>query len=330
MLPVPGTRGYEWDGFIAPDRLPHSYNPEKGFLATANNKMIPDGYPYNIGYEWYPPYRVGRITQYIEQATAGGHKLTVEDFKKLQSDAVSLPGRDLVSLLRVAFGGDPTAAEQLLLNWDATLSENSAAGALYEILVPELKSAIIHRTVPERFWGALEKSDWESDQLLGYLVHPAADILGQQPEQVRNQLLHDSIKVAAEKLAQMQGAAQTKRSWGQLHYIKFRHALDHLPGAASLTDLGPLPRSGDGNTVGATGWYGDSFEQVAGASYREILDPGDWDRSLAINTPGQSGQPGSAHYSDLLRLWQDWQYFPLSYSRRAVEQNATDRLLLTP
>jgi penicillin amidase len=115
-----------------------------------------------------------------------------------------------------------------------------------------------------------------------------------------------------------------------LHYIKFRHALDQLPGAASVTDLGPLPRSGDGNTVGATGWYGGSFEQIAGASYREILDVADWDRSFAINTPGQSGQLGSPHYSDLLPLWQDWQYFPLSYSREAVEKNTTNELVLEP
>jgi len=330
MLPVPGTGGYEWDGFIPFDQLPHSYNPEKGFITTANNKMIPKNYPYKIGYEWYPPYRVNRITQFIEHATANGHKLTTEDSKTLQSDALSLPGQELVSLLRQAVGNHPTAGEQLLLNWDGVLSENSAAGALYEILVPELKSAIIHRAVPERLWGALENLDWEPDQLLGYLSHPSGDILGSQPEQQRDQLLRDSVKVAAERLSQMEGPDQSKWSWGRLHYITFRHALDQFPGAASLTDLGRLPRSGDGDTVGATGWYGNSFEQVAGASYREILDVADWDRSLAINTPGQSGQPGSPHYSDLLGLWQGWQYFPLVYSYDAVEKNTTDKLVLEP
>jgi penicillin amidase len=112
--------------------------------------------------------------------------------------------------------------------------------------------------------------------------------------------------------------------------MTFRHALDQFPGAASLTDLGRLPRSGDGDTVGATGWYGNSFEQVEGASYREILDVADWDLSLAINAPGQSGQPGSPHYSDLLGLWQGWQYFPLAYSHDAVEKSTTDKLVLEP
>lgn len=97
-----------------------------------------------------------------------------------------------------------------------------------------------------------------------------------------------------------------------------------------LTDVGPVPRSGDGETVGATGYSGDSFEQVEGASYREILDLSDWDKSVAVNTPGQSGQPGSPHYSDLLSLWSEGKYFPLSYSRSAVEKVQTDKLELEP
>jgi penicillin amidase len=96
-----------------------------------------------------------------------------------------------------------------------------------------------------------------------------------------------------------------------------------------LFDLGPLSRPGDGNTVNAT-WAGDNFEQEAGASYREILDTADWDHSLAVNTPGQSGQPGSSHYSDLLPLWDKGEYFPLSFSRKAVDTNARDRLVLSP
>ncbi len=73
-----------------------------------------------------------------------------------------------------------------------------------------------------------------------------------------------------------------------------------------------------------------SWEQVEGASYREILDTSDWDQSVAINTPGQSGQPGSRHYADLMPLWDAGRYFPLIYSRKAVEENTIDRLLLQP
>ena len=102
------------------------------------------------------------------------------------------------------------------------------------------------------------------------------------------------------------------------------------PESGASLDLGPVPRPGDEYTVNATEYFDDSFEQVSGASYREILDTSDWDQSLAVNTPGQSGEPASKHYSDLLPLWDQGKYFPLSYSREAVEKVTSDRLELKP
>ena len=96
-----------------------------------------------------------------------------------------------------------------------------------------------------------------------------------------------------------------------MNTIRFRHAVDQQAGAKELFDLGPVARPGDEYTVNATGIDGDSWDQVSGASYREILDTGNWDASLGVNTPGQSGQPGSPHYSDLLPLWDAGSYFPL-------------------
>ena len=75
---------------------------------------------------------------------------------------------------------------------------------------------------------------------------------------------------------------------------------------------------------------GGNFKQSNGASYREILDLADWDRSVAINVPGQSGQPTSPHYSDLLPLWKDGYYFPLLYSRQKVEEFSAEKLMLVP
>jgi len=97
-----------------------------------------------------------------------------------------------------------------------------------------------------------------------------------------------------------------------------------------LFDLGPVARPGDANTVNATGSGMSGFQQTSGASYREIFDLSNWDNSLAINTPGQSGEPGSRHYSDLLPIWAAGQYFPLLYSKQAIEENLTDVLTLVP
>jgi penicillin amidase len=328
LLPAPGVGGYEWAGFIPVSELPHSYNPAKGFIATANNKMIPEGYPYNIAFRWYSRYRVQRIDEVIEQARRIGHKLSAEDFERLQNDYASIPGRELVQLLRQAVGNRPTPMQQLLLNWDGVLDRNSPAAALYENYFQELRKALIQRMAPPRLWSLAE--DWGPHQILTLLTFPTSDVFGSNPAAERNRLMQGSLQAAAAKLSQLEGTDARKWSWGELHVLQFRHSLNRAPGAASLTDLGPIARSGDGETVGATGYDGDSFEQVEGASYREILDLSDWDKSLAINTPGQSGQPGSPHYSDLFPLWAEGRYFSLLYSREALEKQANDKLTLEP
>ena len=98
---MPGRGGYEWSGFVPNAELPHDYNPRQDFIATANHKMIPDGYPYKVGYSWAPPYRFQRVTQVLQQAQAG-KKLDVADMQRLQTDVLSLPAVQLIDLLRAA------------------------------------------------------------------------------------------------------------------------------------------------------------------------------------------------------------------------------------
>ena len=112
--------------------------------------------------------------------------------------------------------------------------------------------------------------------------------------------------------------------------VRFRHPLDQTADAAAIMDPGPMARPGDEYTVNATGFSADSFDQVSGASYREILDLADWDHSVVVNVPGQSGQPGSPHYDDLLPLWRTGRYFQLAYSRKAVDAVTADVLELKP
>ena len=101
-------------------------------------------------------------------------------------------------------------------------------------------------------------------------------------------------------------------SWGKLHTVSFEHPLASLgPAYAAAFNLGPVGRPGDGNTPNNTR-HDDNFRQVHGASYRQVFDLADWDRGTATSMPGQSGQPGSPHYADLLPLWAEGKYIPLS------------------
>jgi penicillin amidase len=326
LLPVPGGGAYEWSGFVANGDLPHFFNPAAGFVATANNKMIPDGYPYNVGFEWYSEFRVKRVSEVLARATE--HSLKVEDMQKLQNDVVSLPARSLVAVLRQAAGNTSDDAVKLLLNWDFTVTRKSAAAALYELWLGNLNTAVLHQVAPSTTWPILK--ELPTGQLVKYLSAPTSADFGPNPEAKRNRILLATLKSGAAQLAKLEGADASKWSWGGLHVVEFHHPLDQFPGAAMLTDLGPAPRPGDSETVDATGYEPGNFAQVEGASYREVIDTSDWDKSTAINVPGQSGQPGSPHQSDLLPLWLEGRYFPLSYSQAAVEKAAQDILTLEP
>jgi len=118
------------------------------------------------------------------------------------------------------------------------------------------------------------------------------------------------------------GADTTAWRWGTVHVAELRHPLTRS------FDLPAVSRAGDANTVFATG--GANYRQTSGASYRQIIDLGDFDNSMAINVPGQSGQPGSEYYDNLLQLWGNDQYFPLVFSRARVEQETRHRLMLLP
>jgi penicillin G amidase len=137
------------------------------------------------------------------------------------------------------------------------------------------------------------------------------------------------LRIAYQELSARQGTDPRRWSWGSLHKAYFRHALD-AAGGTSLLDRGPVARPGDDDVVQATYFHDDSFDQVSGASYRQIFDLSDWDHAVAINVPGQSGQPDSPHFDDLLSLWSRGAYFPLKFSRQAVDAVTTDTLILRP
>jgi penicillin G amidase len=326
LLPVPGDGAYEWQGFLPNAALPHSFNPAEQFIATANHKMIPDDFAFPVGFEWAPATRFQRIHDVLAEARHAGRKITVSDMGALQSDVVSLMARELQPILQAALEAQgasvaaPTrAAADLLLHWDGALHEDSAPAVLFELWVPELTRLTMDRVVPSVARSVLPT--WPTPKMVSVLVTLPAG---------RDSILLEALDAARQRLQTLQGDDPSKWSWGALHKVFFRHALDAAPGALALFDRGPFPRSGDGEVVQATSPDRKTFEQVAGASYREVFDLSDWDNSLAINVPGQSGQPGSPHYDDLLPLWLKGQYFQLAYSRGAVDAVTTDVLELEP
>jgi penicillin amidase len=137
-----------------------------------------------------------------------------------------------------------------------------------------------------------------------------------------------ALRAAVLDLRERLGENPMAWKWGELHQARFMHRLGVGEAGRALFDLGPFPRPGYGYTVNMTG--GGDLAQNDGATFREVVDLADWDRSVATSAPGQSGQPGSPHFADLLPYWQEGRYFPLAFSREKVEEVAANRLTLAP
>jgi len=297
LLPVPGDSGeYEWSGYLPVAEMPQVYNPAKHFIATANNKILPPGYTRQVAYDWAMPFRVERVEQILAQPK----KFTVEDFEHMQYDVVSLPAQRLQAVVRKTRPSRHPEIVDEFLKWDARMTPDSRPALVFEMWITALPASVY-------------PPEWKGRTNLEFVLKT----LEQKPNA---HALDDSLDRA---IAEIEKNLPRKEDWkwGAVHTMQWRHPL----GVKSL-NLPPTPRPGDANTVHASGGATGN----SGASYREILDVADWDRSMMTNTPGESGDPASKHYKDLLDDWTAGRYHPMPYTRKAVEAALDERIVLEP
>ncbi|MEW6126304.1 MAG: penicillin acylase family protein [Acidobacteriota bacterium] len=325
LLPVPGKDGkYEWQGFLPVSELPQSYNPANGFIATANHNILPEGYKHALNFEFSPSFRAIRIKEVL----GAGKNFTVEDFKQLQHDETSLVARELVPLMKGVKINDATTREaaEMLLNWNFVMAKESPAAAIFAVWLDKLRPNVFKFAVSAETW-KLMGGRFSIPQTITALKTVDSKIFGANAKAARDAAMIKSLEESVSDLTKRFGADKKSWRWGALHIAEFKHQLSGKL-AGQIFDLPTVTRGGDANTVNATG--GGNFKQNAGASYRQILDVSNWDNSVAVNVPGQSGQPFSPHYGDLLSYWAEGKYFPLLFSREKIEQHTKERLKLVP
>jgi penicillin amidase len=264
---------------------------------------------------------------------------------RLQSDFVSLPARRIVRRLAQVQANGPATAEalRLLTGWDGDLAPDSAPGALFEIwyrrhLRPALLRAALTRLVPpDSVEAVLAKVTPEESLLadpradLAILDRPA-DWLGESAEQALDEILRSTLAPAMAEVQDLLGPDRERWAWGRLHVARLAHPLSPLLDEQTRAQLGvgTQPRGGSGDTVGNTAYLPETFIQTGGATFRIVVDVGNWDGSLVMNSPGQSGHPDSPHYADLFAPWSRGEAFPLNYSRERVEATTEQRIRLRP
>ncbi|MBV8961460.1 MAG: penicillin acylase family protein, partial [Hyphomicrobiales bacterium] len=281
-----------------------------------------------VGHEWSGRSRATRIHDVL--GSTGGD--SIASSCALQTDVTSIPARRLTRLLADVSegGGDTMFALSLLKGWDCALGAESAEAALFEVWwMRHLRPRLLAKLTRDSNLPKLLLPG-DIDGMLDALETPDARF-GEEPERERDVLLAETLAKATEECRERLGSDPSRWRWGMLHHGFFEHALSNL-GAASAPrmDVGPLSKGGSSSTPMHTGYRPGDFRITHGASVRLAMDVGEWDNSVCINAPGQSGDPRSPHYADLAPAWAKGGYVPMLYSAARVEPEIVQRIKLVP
>jgi penicillin amidase len=242
---------------------------------------------------------------------------TVSDMIQLQNNDLSIPARSLVPLLWDLTIGNAAAAQaqSSLLHWNYVLDKDSVEAGIYEMWQRRLMANVRDLSVPK------EARDYigniEMTKIIRWLQAPDGRF-GADPIAGRDAVLTKSLEEAVAELTKRLGPEQDKWKLGAYHHATIPQFMTAAlkPEQRSKFDVGDLPRGGDSYTVTATGGQDN---QTSGGSFKIIVDIEDWDASVGLNNPGQSGDVNDPHYRDLYQLWARGKYFPIFYSRAKVE-----------
>lgn len=331
-LPVPGWhRGYDWDGYIPFEELPHSFDPPSGVIATANDKIVPDDYPYHITFEWEPAYRVRRISELLESQA----KHSQESFIRLQGDIVSPMAREFLPLLlSVPAVQEPAAqAHDLLRGWNGGMDRNRPEPLIFAAWYRELT-----RLVYADELGGMFGEAWGLRPIFMYDVLTAkpawCDDVTTEAVEGCDEVIATAFVQAVAALAESYGPDPAEWRWGEAHPAHSRHQpFTHVPFLRRLFDI-RFPVGGGAFTINRAQYSIASarapFAAIHGPSMRGIYDLDDLDRSLYIHSTGQSGNPLSDLYDNFAERWGNVEYLPMTIRRDDIMAGALGTLRLRP
>jgi len=329
--PVPGWTGeFEWRGYLHESEWPSAYNPPRGYVVSANNKVAPDSFPFVLGSSWEAPYRAARIVDMIERTS----KLAVEDLGRMQRDVRSAQVKVVLPFLLKARPLDAPSRDAMdfLRAWDGTLDAGSAQGALYEAWYDATARGLF-------------EDDLGADLAAGYIARRSLtakavdnliqsgetawcdDVRTPEPETCET-LLGRTLQRALAEMGGRQGTSNlAKWRWDRVNAARFPHRpLDAVPVLGRFFSR-TVPRGGDAFTVTPVmPLDDDSFV----SSYRQIIDLAGADSSRFVIPMGQSGHVWSDRYANLLDTWNRVEYIPMRFTRLAVDDAAKAKLVLEP
>lgn len=329
-LPQPGwDSAYDWQGSIPFADHPFLYNPENGYIVTANNGIVSDDYPYFLSRDWDYGYRAARIVELLDAQIAAG-PVTAAQMAALQMDNQSPVAASLIAAYQDLTVDDAKVQEalDLLSQWDGQNAPNSAAAAFANVLWSQVTTQM-----SDGFDVKIPRDDQSRYAYVfsQYLADPAGTLWAQD----KDDFLVAAANDAYNEIVKLQGKHPSKWNWGELHAIRLTHDTFGTSGIKPIEWLfnrGPFPTGGGAGVVNATGWDLDSgsYATTTVPSFRAVMDVANWDASTWLNLTGASGHAFHKHYTDQAEVWAAGEQYAWAFSSEATDRLAKDTLILTP
>ncbi|MFY7065396.1 penicillin acylase family protein [Nocardiopsis changdeensis] len=329
--PAPGwDSAYDWEEYIPFEDLPSVYNPESGFVVTANQSGVDADYPHFLTDDWDYGYRSQRINDLLEEAVAEG-PVTGGDMSEIHMDSYHLGAEAIVPhLLDVEVAGVAAQGQDLLRDWDLYTEPDSAGAAFYQATWRHLLPLLFDELDPVQMTG-----NSRGMYVVGTLLEdPGSAWWAGEEADGRDAVLAAAMEAAAEELTELLGDDPADWRWGDLHTLTATHQSFGTSGIGVvewLFNRGPVESSGGSAIVNATGWDDkEGYAITAVPSMRMVVDLSDRDASTWVHLTGNSGHAFHPNYDDQLEPWARGETMPFVFGEDAVRAAAVDELTLVP
>jgi penicillin amidase len=328
------TDEFDWKGFVPFDQLPTSYNPEIGYVSSANNKTVSNDYPYYISFRFYPPYRIGRIRQMLDEK----EKFGVEDFKRMVTDqhssyaALLTPHILKLKAKQSGMNSVESAALEPLLSWDYDMNATLVAPTIFEFFRKSFSKNLLADELGDlfsQFPGSI--NDNYIYKILTTGPDEWVDDVTTSQKESLDDIIQKSFTDCIKSLSETYGPDVSKWTWGSIHKITLAHPMGTVKLLDKVFGLNSAQYSiGGSNHTVCPYTYGDGFKVNDGASERHIFNTADWDESYTVIPTGASGVPASEFYLSQTKTYLEGKFYKDPFSERAVKAAAKYTLLLKP
>lgn len=310
---------HDWQGWIPFRHNPHIKNPERGFVSSANQFSTDTLYPYYLNWHFATYERGKRINEMLAKMK----KASAKDLIRLQNDDLHILAKDVLpTMLKYIdarkLKGDEKKAYETLKNWDFHAKMKETAPIIFKTWYEYFSEATWNDDFKEKGLHYKPKRDLTAKMLLinDSIPQKWFDNVNTEKQETLSDILDISFTKTIQTLVKNYGKFGDAWQWGR----SYATTIEHISKSIKAFDVPNLATNGGKEIVNAT-------TQTHGPSWRMVVELGRPHKAYGIYPGGQSGNPGSHYYNNMVEKWIKGELYELKYFKRSSEAREDENIL---